>query len=300
VSPLRLLCCLLVVLGCAMTAAPASAAPAVGVGEHDARIFADPHWHALAVRDVRLVVGWDALETQDGRRDLDAYMTAARAAGADVLLSFGRSRSGARARRLPSVATLAREFQAFRARYPWVRRFVTWNEANHCSQPTCRRPERVAEYFDAMRRRCPRCDIVGADVLDTDNMTTWVKRFRAAARTRRIIWGLHNYVDANRLRTTGTRALLRATRGPVWFTETGGIVWRHNARDRIRFPTSVARAAKATRWVFKLAALSPRVKRVYFYNWTPGPTWDSGLMDRHGEPRPAYDVIRSWLSRRGA
>ena len=47
--------------------------------------------------------------------------------------------------------------------------------------------------------------------------------------------------------------------------------------------------------MFKLAALSPRVKRVYFYNWTPGPTWDSGLTDRRGRPRPAYAVIRSWL-----
>ena len=47
----------------------------------------------------------------------------------------------------------------------------------------------------------------------------------------------------------------------------------------------------------RLARVSPRVKRVYFYNWTPGPTWDSGLMDRRGRPRPAYQVIRSWLSR---
>ena len=52
--------------------------------------------------------------------------------------------------------------------------------------------------------------------------------------------------------------------------------------------------------MFKLAALSPRVKRVYFYNWTPGPTWDSGLMDAHGRPRPAYEVIRTWLARRAA
>ena len=193
---------------------------------------------------------------------------------------------------------MAQIFQAFRARYPWVKQYVTWNEANHCSQPTCRRPERVAEYFDAMRRRCPSCQIVAADVLDNDGMTAWVARFRKAAGTKRsMIWGLHNYVDANRLRTTGTKALLKATRGPVWFTETGGVVWRENARDRIRFPgRRSAHAATATKWVFKLAALSPRVKRVYFYNWRPGPTWDSGLMDAHGRPRPAYEVIRAYLA----
>ena len=42
------------------------------------------------------------------------------------------------------------------------------------------------------------------------------------------------------------------------------------------------------------------MKRVYFYNWLPGPTWDSGLVDAHGRPRPAYDVIRGWLARRAA
>ena len=100
-----------------------------------------------------------------------------------------------------------------------------------------------------------------------------------------MIWGLHNYVDANRLRTTGTKALLKATKGPVWFTETGGVVWRENARDRIRFPGRRSRTRRRPRkWVFKLAALSPRVKRVYFYNWLPGPTWDSGLMDAARAP----------------
>jgi hypothetical protein len=291
---------LLAVCAAATAAAPASATPVIGVGEHDARMFSDPHWQALAVRPVRVVVAWDVLLRKGSRTELDHYMTAARAARAEVLVSFGRSRKEGRGWDLPSTARMAQIFQAFRARYPWVTQYVTWNEANHCSQPTCRRPERVAEYYDAMRRRCPRCTIVAADVLDTDAMPAWVARFRSAAKTKRFIWGLHNYVDANRLRTTGTKALLKATKGPVWFTETGGVVWRENARDRIRFPASVSHAATATRWVFKLAALSPRVKRVYFYNWRPGPTWDSGLTDAHGRPRPAYDVIRSYLARRAA
>ena len=293
----RTVALVLAALGAALAAAsPATAAtPTIGVGEHSAQIFADPLWQDLAVRDVRLVVGWNVLRSRQERRDLDAYMAAAHAADANLLVSFGRSRRAAGAGRLPTTAEFAREFQAFRGRYPWVTQFVTWNEANHCSQPTCRQPERVAAYFDAMRRRCPRCTVVGADVLDTTNMTEYVRRFRRATRARGLIWGLHNYVDANRLQTSGTRALLRATKGPVWFTETGGVVWRENAADRIRFPSSVSHAAKATRWVFKLAALSPRVKRVYFYNWTPGPTWDSGITDRRGRPRPSYQIIRSWL-----
>ena len=42
-------------------------------------------------------------------------------------------------------------------------------------------------------------------------------------------WGMHNYIDANRLRTTGTRRMLRAVKGQIWFTETGGIVARRTA-----------------------------------------------------------------------
>jgi hypothetical protein len=289
---------------CAALGAAASAhaaVPTIGVGEHNAGMFSDPHWRDLEVRDVRLVVGWDVLSRPRERRELDQYMAAAHAADANVLVSYGRARSDARARQVPTPARFAAEFRAFRARYPWVTQFVTWNEANHCSQPTCGRPELVAQFADAMKRRCPRCTIVGADVLDTPNMPKWIERFRRARKLRGgLIWGLHNYVDANRLQTAGTRAFLKATKGPVWFTETGGVVWRQGAKDRIRFPSSVPHAAKATRWVFKLASLSPRVKRVYFYNWMPGPTWDSGLMDRRGRPRPAYQVIRTWLQRSAA
>jgi polysaccharide biosynthesis protein PslG len=63
-------------------------------------------------------------------------------------------------------------------------------------------------------------------------------------------------------------------------------------------------AAKAVRWVFRLAALSPRIKRIYFYHWTPptgpGATWDSALTDARGKPRPAYRVLQDWLRRERA
>ena len=42
----------------------------------------------------------------------------------------------------------------FRERYPWVRDYLTWNEANHCSQPTCRNPKRAAQYYLALRKHC--------------------------------------------------------------------------------------------------------------------------------------------------
>ena len=54
----------------------------------------------------------------------------------------------------------------FRARYPWIRDYLTWNEANHCSQPTCNNPKRAAQYYLALRKHCRGCRIVAADVLD--------------------------------------------------------------------------------------------------------------------------------------
>ena len=70
-------------------------------------------------------------------------------------------------------------------------------------------------------------------------------------------------------------------------------------RSRIAFPGNKKHAARATKQVFKLARLSPRVRRIYFYHWQPAklplPTWDSALVDPRGKPRPAYKVLKSFI-----
>ena len=157
-----------------------------------------------------------------------------------------------------------------------------------------------------MAANCRGCRVVAADVLVDTRVGRWLRRFRAAARYRPRIWGLHNYADANRFRSSGTREALRAVRGEVWFTETGGLVERRNER-RLVWPRSSARAARATEQVFRLARLSSRVRRVYLYQWDPAEfsasaekTWDSALMDAEGQPRPAYHVLRTWLAEAAA
>jgi hypothetical protein len=169
---------------------------------------------------------------------------------------------------------------------------------NLCGEPTCRNPERAARFYNAARAICRRCRIVAADLLENGApLNNWVTRFRRVAKGP-LIWGLHNYIDANLFRTYATLRFLALTRGPVWFTETGGLVKRKN-HSTIHFPQGIKHAVTATRWVFKLAALSPRIKRVYFYQWMPDPnrraTWDSALVDRRGRPRPALAVLRSGL-----
>jgi len=298
---------LLATLLAAAFAAPAGAAakpapiPVVGIGEQSPEMFSNPYFTALGVEHVRVITAWDSLRHRWSRRDLDSYMSAARAAGAQVLLGFGHARSGKSKvrRRVPGVREFTREFLKYKQRYPWVKDWLTWNEANHCGEPTCHKPRRVARFFNNIRHNCYGCRVVAADVLDTPTMPQWVREFRRTARDDKLIWGLHNYIDANRFRTSGTRALLKAApRGEIWFTETGGLVVRRN-KSRIAFPGSEKHQAKATRQVFKLAALSPRVRRVYFYHWQPSgdplPTWDSALVDPRGKPRPAYRVLKSWV-----
>jgi polysaccharide biosynthesis protein PslG len=295
----RLLLALVAVL---VFAPAASATPLIGIGEQHTQIFSSEAFPPLGIRDARFVASYDALDNDFERGELDAYMRAARAADVRVLLGFGHSRNPLLAHKAPSVKRFEREFVKFRARYPWVRDYLTWNEANHCSQPTCNNPKRAAQYYLALRKHCKGCRIVAADMLDGSKLVQWATAFQKAVGKRRVIWGLHNYIDANRFRTRGTKALLRAVKGDIWFTETGGIVRRTNETG-LHLPQSTRHAAKATTFVFKLAALSKRVKRVYFYHWSPAPsptaTWDSALVDKHDRPRPAYEVLYAWLVKHG-
>src|SRR4051812_38224820 len=276
-------------------AAPARALT-VGIADNKPDMFADPRFGAAGIRIARLSVGWDALSSPWQLAEIDAWLGAAQAARVEPLVSFGHSRTDRRS--LPTPERFLFEFRRFRARYPWVVDYATWNEANHCGEPTCHRPRLVAAFYRKLRHECPGCRILAAEVLDQPNMVSWVRRFKRAAHAEPRYWGLHNYIDANRRRTRGTRRMLRAVKGQVWFTETGGIVSRTNRR-RITFPESARHAATATRFVFRrLVPLSRRATRVYIYQWNAGPapaTWDSGLVGPAGELRPAFEVVQQAL-----
>jgi hypothetical protein len=283
---------LLGLLVAAVLPATAHAKVAVGIADNKADMFADARFEALAIRYVRLNVAYDALHDPALRPAVDRWMAGAKAAGARPLVTFDRSRR--RTSYNPSAAQMAKSMKDFRKRYPFVKEFATWNEANNN-----KRPETVARWWTAMRKACPTCTVLGADLLDRGNVGSWAKRFvKAAGRTPKV-WGLHNYTDANTLKTTGTRSLLTAVKGAVWFTETGGVVSRRNGSS-VKFPTSASHAATATRFVFStLARLSPRVQRVYLYHWNTGAgdgrTWDSGLIGPDDQARPALTVLEGAL-----
>jgi hypothetical protein len=291
-----LIACLLAAAALPAASASASAAPvkvAVGIADNKPDMFSDPRFAALKIKYVRVLVPYDAMHDFAARTRVDAWMAGAKASGARVLVTFDRSTH--RTSHNPSAAQMATSLTQLRARYPFVKEFATWNEAN-----INKRPETVARWWTAMRQACPTCTVLGADLLDRGNVASWAKRFVKAAKRTPKAWGLHNYDDANTLKTTGTRALLGAVKGAVWFTETGGVVSRNN-RSTVKFPTSPAHAATATKFVFNtLVKLSPRVQRVYLYHWNTGTgdgarSWDSGLIGPDDQTRPAFAVLQSML-----
>jgi hypothetical protein len=237
--------------------------PIVGVGDQSASMFHAPAFQKLGVKHSRLALAWDWYKDPHLIAATDQWMAAAQAEGVRPLVAFNRNwrRNGHRV--LPTLHRYRKSFRLLRERYPFLRDFSAWNEANHSTQPTARKPRRAARYFNAMRRDCRTCTIVAADVLDTSDMLPWIQKFKRHAPKARI-WGLHNYKDAND-RTGTTRRLLRAVKGQVWLTETGGILRlkpsdgsrggrRHTKREQ----------ARAVSRVYKIAKSSRRITRVYF------------------------------------
>jgi hypothetical protein len=284
----------------ALALAPAAhARVSFGIADQKPEMFGDQRFKDLGITKARIQVPWDVMTHPDQLAELDQWLAGAHAAGVQPLISFGHSRTDRR--ELPSPSRFKYEFRRFRARYPWVDTFAAWNEANHCGEPTCHRARLVGAYWKALRRECRSCTILAAELLDMPNMVSWVRQFRRYVRTEPKAWGLHNYIDANRFRTSGTRRLLRAVKGDVWLTEVGGLVYRRNrpktGKNQVRLRESPSHAAKATDWlVERLLPISRRLTRVYLYQWnasTLRDTWDSALVTPGGRSRPAMKVVQA-------
>jgi hypothetical protein len=288
--------------GCSLAASPerSDAAVRVGIADQNAALFSDPLFTQLEIKRSRYFPAWNAALSREQSGWLDTWLNAARAAGVEPLISFSQSLNSACPRRpckLPSVREYTRAFRAFRRKWPSVRVISPWNEANHRSQPTFKNPKRAAQYYNVVRKYCRGCKIVAADVIDETNMERWLRVFRRTAVKPRL-WGLHNYRDTNPRkgqRYGGTARLLRAVRGEVWLTETGGLVRFVLPSGGTLFPYSLSRANRAVKRMFSLARrYRGRIKRLYIYNWfgqTRSNRFDAGLVNVDGTARPAYNTV---------
>jgi Glycosyl hydrolase catalytic core len=297
--------------GLLVASGPAGARYRVGVSEQNPAMFSSLAWQSLGLKRVRYVVAWDWATTGQ-QAEVDAFMTAARAHGQDVLVTFtahrgcfdGRRYSRRSACRAPSASAYRTAVRVFDDRYPWVRTYSGWNEVNHISQPTFAKPRLAVRYYRVLRRESHGRGfrVVAADVLDTANMHRYLRSFLRRAPGRPRLWGLHNYQDVNNRMSVDTRTMLETVPGEVWLTETNGIVKFGDSRQ---WRYSESRAARCTRWMFRLAnrydskrrGMRSRVTRLFIYQWFGAPRgarFDAGLVDPDGTPRPAYFVLRRY------
>jgi hypothetical protein len=291
-----------------VVAAPASAKYRVGIGEQNPAMYDTPAWQSLGLKRARYLVPWDYYKHPGQAAEVAHYMARARQAEQDLLVTFtarrgcyiGNRYSRARACRAPSGRAFRSSFRRFDNTYPWVKTYSAWNEVNHKSQPTFKSPSLAVRYYEVIRKeaRRRRIRVMALDLLDTGNMSRYLAGFRARARGNPRLWGLHNYGDVNRRRTTYTKALLRTVPGEVWLTETGGIV-----KLLPSFPRSERRAAARTRGMFALAnrydtrqrGMRSKITRLFVYSWfgaERSARFDAGLVDPDGSPRAAFNTFR--------
>jgi hypothetical protein len=275
----------------ALALAPVSAhaKPIIGYGDQGAQMFSDPLFTNLKLRDARLTVEWDTFMFPQKIAQVDAWMAGARAAHVRPLVVIGRSWTPGRGRIAPTAGQYTTLVKTLRARYPQVRSFSPWNEANHRFQPTAHKPALAARYWQLMRQACRGCTVTSPVFLDlwTKQSYRWLAAFKKAAHNKVRLWAIQGYSDLNRGNDRHLASLVRQLPGKVWVTEAGGWVvfgrgWKYNE----------ARAARAITYTFKLVhKYSRKIQRWYFYQWrgTPrGTKWDTGLIGRNGRPRPGY------------
>jgi hypothetical protein len=295
-----------------MVAVPATAEAkySVGIGEQSAAVFDSATWQSAKLKRIRIMVPWDYASIPANHAEVTNWLSRARAAKQDVLVAFTARRgcyslgkySKKKACRAPSVAAYRKAFRGFDKQFPWVKTYSVWNEINHKSQPVYSNPKRAAQYYNALRADCVsrKCRVMAADLLDTSNMLSYLRKFKRYANGTPKLWGLHNYQDVNRFTSSDTQALLRNVRGEVWWTETGGI-----AGFSKQFKYDLARQKRATKWMFKLAdrytksrAGQAKMTRLFVYSWFGVPRtaenlFDAGLVNPNGSPRPAYSVFKT-------
>jgi putative glycosyl hydrolase len=291
------LACALAAVAALAGAARADARFVLGIGDQSAAMLADPRFDALALKDTRVVVPYNVATDPAQLARWAPFLDTAHARGLRVLVAFSRREDVPR--RLPSVGEYGAAVGAFLARFPWVRDVTTWNEANHASQPTARRPDLAARYWRLMRSACPGCTVTSPVYLDlaTRASTRWLAAFKRATGNRVRLWAIHGYGDLNRGTDRHLAALLKALPGQVWVTEAAGWVafgtgWKYNE----------ARAARSIRYTFTLVRkYRAKITRWYFYQWRgepKGSRWDSGVIGHDGRPRPGYAALKAGIARR--
>jgi hypothetical protein len=284
--------------------ARAAASLLVGVADEHTEMFSDRLWQQLHTKVTRYIVPYDAVAHPSTLAQATAWIHAAEGQHQQILVAFYHSEYSPT--RMPSVGVYTNLTRKFIKRFPRVHQYQPWNEANRgnirykgesFNSPTA---AAAAKYYQALRRVCLGCTVLGLDILDQPEVASslaYLAEFKAEIRHLGVpmptFWGLHNYSDTNRFSSSRTRAVIAAVPGEVWLTETGGVVQFGGAFPNYR-GSGLSRAAKALSYMFGLAWSNSRVKRLYIYQWsgsTHAAIFDAGLTDYRHRPRLGYVVV---------
>jgi hypothetical protein len=275
-----------------------------GISESQDEMFGNPLWRQLHTQISRLVIPWDVAARPYDLEQAEAWIHDAEARHQKILVAFYHSEYTKT--KLPSVATYKKDVAKFIKRFPHIREYQAWDEANrgYVSDGSASfvSPSATldAQYYQALKRDCVECTVIGLDVLDNEEIggtVQYIEEFkREVGRLKTVmpyVWGLHDYSDLNHFESWRTRDLAADLGGEVWLTETGGVVKFGGAFTNAH-GSGVRRAARVINYMFGVAASIPRIKRLYIYNWvggTPSTRFDAGLTNAHYKPRPGYVVV---------
>lgn len=224
---------LLVAVAASVTAAalpielPAQAATthAQGIADSGAGTFDSPLWRGLNVRHVRAIVPYDVARrhSDDGRRrDFEAWLVKAKAAGASVNVGLARI-VGEGQGHAPNEQNYRTAFRAFVSTYGHqVDVIGPWNEPNYrprdgsrailpgghgylddpgggCIGPrptvaTCG-PRMAAYYYRWAAADCPRCKLAAGEFAGTQS-SKYLQAYKLhLGHQRPALWSVHNYAD---------------------------------------------------------------------------------------------------------
>ena len=317
----RLLPCLFLALIVLVPASPAAARSSVrvGVADQSPAMFDSPYFKQLKIKRTRYFVPADVMQDSRERAKARAFVEAARRNKVSVLLHVSTADLRSKRGKVVSTTKYRRDIGRMVAyfRKLGVRDFGAWNEVNHKTQETWNRIGNAVSYYKSMyqavKRRCKSCAVVGLDILDQAGSDRYIrsfyKRLSRTWRKRLTIVGIHNYSDVNRSRSRGTAKIINTVRRynkrtKFWFTETGAL-----ASFGRSFPYSEKRQASRIKNMFTYAKRyhSRGVERVYSYNFFGiedaasgcgrGCRFDAGLVDPDGTPRPVFAIFKSRLAR---
>ena len=165
----------------ALVAVPAAQAKVkVGLSEQNPAMFDQPSWQQLKLKRVRYIVSWDYAKQPFEHAEVTGFMNAARAHKQEVLVTFNAHRGcfannkyrKTKACKAPSAKAYKAAVKGFRKQFPYAKMFAPWNEVNHVSQPTYKKPKLAARYYKAMKSVCKKCTVMAADVLDSSDVKT--------------------------------------------------------------------------------------------------------------------------------